>query len=963
MTSRVIRTTRYACALAALGVSLSVQAQSGHVYCLEEAEYRAYPAADDIAGRNPFGNGCIRDLSDERAAVLLPSALENIDRVPRNGSLRRHAWGFLDQNGRVAIQPIFEAVGDFRHGLAAVLWQGKWGFIDKKGRMAVRPRYDSVQDFVEIGLAVATLEGRPLLIDRRGNPVGAPLEDNVRDLRLSEGVPARATVRYKEEYRSATGERRYGGTGVVISKPFGQGLYIATNAEGKYGVVDRDWKWILEPTLEDLSVRDDGAIAVGYGREGAVLVSADGKLIGEGQHYESVNLVGKAFWSAELPRRAGYAVLDAAGTLVTTLTPDEGRASNLYANTIVYPSGENIVALVPGRSAPLTLGPALSAEQDMEGYVLFVDDQRVPAGLLTPTGAWLHGETAPAWLAEASRIETRQDKLWVFNSERKLLNVLDLDGRALLKPETVEAAQNLELKTLAADVPGGPLGLLGQGYCHCGEAESGAGMLLADGSIVTDSSWTELIPLDDHDDAGPGELSAEQLRYAADTADGMRLLDARGRPMDLPVQQHIGAFRHGYAQVYADGVSRMIDRDGKTYKLPDAFDTQAVAPGVVRFLKTAVDGAPWGLYDFVAGKELAAPAFRSIGAFQDGLAVASLGTDRVGVIDLQGRWIVPASHQDVERVNDKLWKVLQAGKQDEDYNRPAAVFNARGQALTAFVRGLQVGAYGDGSISAGNDKSRWIISPDGTDALDMKDADYVRLGDWMEIRRADRHGYLSSQGSWQIEPAAAVGSSFHGAPSRALSTDATGARVIDANGKVLATLPAGEWSWPRGSATLLRHYSTHGNTMTDYTDLAGKTQLTVQGFASAYSEGRAVSQVSNGGARAVDARGVLVGPAFDALGAMSDGLAPAAEERGYGYVDSQGRFAIPAEYKVVSPFVNQRAVVSTADDSRIIDPAGKTIAHVEMECGIRTLYGATGQRVWPRRMPQRCQGAAGAYAY
>lgn len=958
MTSRVIRATQIACALAALGASLSVHAQTGHVYCLEESAYRAYPAADDISSRNPFGNGCIRNLSDGRAAVLLPSAIESIDRVPRDESLRRHAWGFLDRNGRVAIKPIFEAVGDFRNGLAAVQWQGKWGFIDKNGRMSVRPRYDAVQDFVEIGLAVATLDGRPLLIDRQGNPVGAPFEDNVRALHLSDGVPARATVQYKEEYRSATGERRYGGTGVTITKPFGHGLYIATNADGKYGVVDRDWKWILDPVLEDIFIQEGGALATGYGAEGSVMITPDGKLIGADHHYESVNPVGKAFWSAALPRHAGYAVLDAAGTVVATLTQEEGHASQRYADTIVYPSGGNTMALVPGRTAPLELGPALSATEDVDGYVLFVDGERQPAGVLTPTGAWVHGDNAPAWLAQAGRIDARQGRLWVSDQQGKLLNVLDRDGKALLKPETVEAARDLALTSLPGDVAGGPLGLLGPGHCHCGGAEAGAGLLLADGSIVTDPSWTELIALDAAEDAHPGELGADQLRYAADTEDGMRLLDARGRPIDLPTQQHIGAFHHGYAQIYGDGVVRMIDRDGKTYALPEAFDTQVVAPGVVRFLKTAADGAPWGLYDFVAGKEVAAPAFRSIGAFENGQAVASLGPDRVGVIDLQGKWIIPASHHDAERVNDTLWKLVQAGKQDDDYAHPAAVFNAQGQALTAFLRGLQVGAYGDGSISAGNDKNRWIISPDGKDALDMKDADYVRLGDWMEIRRADRLGYLNSQGSWQIEPAAGSGSAFHGTPARALSTDQGGTRVIDGNAKVLAKLPEGEWSWPRGSATLLRHYTVQGRTLTDYTDLSGKTRLTVEGYASAYSEGRAVSQVSGGGVRAVDAKGAFVGPAFDALGAMREGLAPASADRGYGYVDSQGRFAIPAEYKAVSPFADQRAVVSTMDDSRIIGPDGTTFARVEMECGIRTLTGAAGQRVWPLRMPQGCQRSA-----
>lgn len=961
MTSRALRTTRIACALAALGASLSVQAQSGHLYCLEDGNYTAYPAADDIAARNPFGNGCIRDLSDGRAAVLLPSAIENIDRVPRNGSLRRHAWGFLDANGRVAIEPIFEAVRDFRHGLAAVQWQGKWGFIDQNGRMAVRPRYDAVQDFVEVGLAVATLDGKPVLIDRQGNPAGAPLEDIVRAIHLSDGVPARATVQYKEEYRSTTGERRYGETGVVITKPLGdKGLYIASNGEAKYGVVDKDWKWVVDPVLDDIFVQDGGAVATGYGPEGSVMVTADGKLIGEDQHYESMNPVGKAFWSAALPRRAGFAVLDRTGAVVATLTQDEGEASQRHANTIVYPSGENLVALVPGHASPITLGRGLSATDELEGYVVFVNGASQAAGLLTPTGAWLHEDTAPAWLADTGRLDVRDGNLWMSDARGRLLNVVDKDGKPLLKPETAQALQDQPLQPLPAGVPGGPLGLLGQDHCHCGGAEAGAGLVLADGSIVTDPSWTAVTPLDAGDDAS---LKADQLRYAAETAEGMVLLDARGKPVDLPAQQHIGEFRHGYAQVYGNGVVRMIDRAGKTYDLPENFDTQVVAPGVVRFLKTAADGAPWGLYDFVAGKELFPPAFRSIGEFQGGQAVASLGPTRVGVIDMQGRWILPASHHGAERVNETLWRVSQPGKQESEYERPAAVFNTRGQALTAFLRGLQVGDYGDGSISAGNSQRRWIISPDGSDALDMKDADYIRLGDWMEIRRADRQGYLNGNGSWQIEPAAQAGTAFQGAPARALSVDAAGTRVIDANGKVLATLPAGEWSWPRGSATLIRHYTGDNGTMTDYTDLAGKARLTVEGMASAYSEGRAVSQVSGGGVRWVDAKGAMVGPAFDALGAMRGGLAPANADRRYGYVDSDGKFAIPAEYLAVSGFADQRAVVSTEDDSRIIDAAGQTLAYVQMQCGIRTLYGAAGQRLWPLRMPQGCKRTAASRAY
>lgn len=967
MTSRVLRTTRIACALAALGASLSVQAQtgytpSGHIYCLEEASYPVYPAADDISARNPFANGCIRDLRDGRAAVLLPSAIENIDRVPRDSSLRRHAWGFLDQNGRVAIEPIFERVGDFHHGLAAVQWQGKWGFIDRNGRMAVRPRYDTVQDFVEVGLAAVTLNGKPLLIDRQGNPAGEPFDEVVRAVRLFDGVPARATVQYKEEYRSPTGERRYGGSGVVITRPLGdKGLYIATNGEAKYGVVDKDWNWVVEPVFDDISAQEGGNLATGYGPDGSVLVTADGKLIGADQQYASMQPVGKAFYSAELPQRGGFAVLDRNGVVVATLTLEEGHTSQRYADAIVYRSGENLLALVPGRTTPLTLGPGLSAGEDLEGYVRFVDDAYRTVGLLTPAGAWLHGDTAPAWLAEASRMQTREGNLWLSDAQGALLNVVDKNGKTLLKPETVQALQDQQLQPLPASAPGGPLGLLGQSHCHCGDVQ--VGLLLADGSTVTDPSWSAVTPLDDPDHENPAGLTADQLRFAAETADGMVLLDGQGKRLDLPAQQHIGMFRHGYAQVYGEGVVRMIDRAGKTFELPENFDTQVVAPGVARFVQTAADGAPWGLYDFVAGKLLAAPTFRSIGQFQNGQAVASLGAGRVGVIDQQGQWVVPASHHGAERVNDTLWRVTQSGKQEDEYDRPAAVFNSRGQALTAFMRGLQVGDFGDGSVSAGNSERRWIISPDGTDALDMKDADYTRLGDWMEIRRAPREGYLNGEGAWQIAPAARSGTAFQGTPARALTADAKATYVIDANARILTTLPQGEWSWPPRSGLLIRHYSTGQGTMTDYTDLSGKTRLTVQGFGSGFSEGRAVTHLSDGGVRWVDAKGALMGPAFEALGPMREGLAPASSDRRYGYVNGEGTFAIPAEFRALSGFEDRRAVVSTEDDSRIIDPAGGLVAQVKMQCGIRTLYGAAGQRLWPLRMPHGCKRTEASRAY
>lgn len=80
-------------------------------------------------------------------------------------------YGFIDESGKLVVNPAFEAAQDFSEGLAAVCvglgcYSGtkhekeetKWGFIDKSGAMVILPQFAYVTPFKE-GLAMVCIGG------------------------------------------------------------------------------------------------------------------------------------------------------------------------------------------------------------------------------------------------------------------------------------------------------------------------------------------------------------------------------------------------------------------------------------------------------------------------------------------------------------------------------------------------------------------------------------------------------------------------------------------------------------------------------------------------------------------------------------------------------------------------------------------------------------------------------------
>lgn len=60
--------------------------------------------------------------------------------------------GYIDCTGRIAIPLHYDDAKDFHDGLAAVNVGGKWGFLDTEGKLALEPQFAETAGFFSEGL-------------------------------------------------------------------------------------------------------------------------------------------------------------------------------------------------------------------------------------------------------------------------------------------------------------------------------------------------------------------------------------------------------------------------------------------------------------------------------------------------------------------------------------------------------------------------------------------------------------------------------------------------------------------------------------------------------------------------------------------------------------------------------------------------------------------------------------------
>jgi hypothetical protein len=78
--------------------------------------------------------------------------------------------GYINEQGKIVIEPQFLAAYKFSEGLAVVRIAGTYGYINESGKVVIPAEYDFALPFSE-GLAIVYKEAKPFFINALGQKV------------------------------------------------------------------------------------------------------------------------------------------------------------------------------------------------------------------------------------------------------------------------------------------------------------------------------------------------------------------------------------------------------------------------------------------------------------------------------------------------------------------------------------------------------------------------------------------------------------------------------------------------------------------------------------------------------------------------------------------------------------------------------------------------------------------------
>lgn len=177
--------------------------------------------------------GCKNDSS---APSFTGNEAEEFEKISLDFLAPEYKWGYINEEGKLAIEDKYDDLREFNEGLAACNLRGLWGYIDKAGNEVIPARFRTVKTFSE-GIAIAQdLNNRFHLMDSKGQVIADSLEldDASKFLEGKSVINTGDLYGYMDKSGKIVIEPTY-----LTAKPFSAGLAMV-QVENKYGLIDND---------------------------------------------------------------------------------------------------------------------------------------------------------------------------------------------------------------------------------------------------------------------------------------------------------------------------------------------------------------------------------------------------------------------------------------------------------------------------------------------------------------------------------------------------------------------------------------------------------------------------------------------------------------------------------------------------------------------------------------------------
>lgn len=231
-------------------------------------------------------------------------------------------WGLMDAKGNIHVEPVYDAIGDFKQfGYAVMQRAGRVGLLDGKGKEIISPKYDDIK-VLDAALIAVMDKGEWMVVNLREEVI------------LNKGYQ-RALV-WDSRFLAFMDNKKWGVVdlnGKMLAQPIYDGIdyedgYFRTQKGDLTGLMSLDGKEILPPESDEIRVLTDSLFFFRKGHNWGAVNREGYEVIAP--KFETFSKISRNFYKL-LQKGKWYVYSRPAGRLIS-----KGEYDNYYAFSKKY---------------------------------------------------------------------------------------------------------------------------------------------------------------------------------------------------------------------------------------------------------------------------------------------------------------------------------------------------------------------------------------------------------------------------------------------------------------------------------------------------------------------------------------------------------------------------------------------------------------------------------------------------